>query len=48
MDVPHHLGDALHRDTSLQSQRAETVASRMVAQRSTNATSQAYGFEVGG
>ena len=45
--MSHHLGDALHRNTCLQSQRAETVATDVVAQRSTNATRQAHGFEMG-
>ena len=44
--MPHHLGDAFYRNTSLQSQCAEAMPPNVVAQRSTNATRQTYGFEV--
>lgn len=36
--VSHHLGDALYRNTSLQSQRAERMSADMEGERSTNAT----------
>lgn len=45
--MSHHLGNSLYRNTCLQSQRAETMATDVIAQRSTNATRQAYGFKVG-
>lgn len=45
--VSHHLGNALYRNTCLQGQRAEAVATDVVAQRNTNATRQAHGFKMG-
>lgn len=44
--VPHHLGNALYRNTSLQSLRAETVATDVVIQRSTNGARQAHYSEM--
>ena len=44
--MPHHLSDALYRNTCLQSQRTEAMSSDMPSQRSTNATCQAHGFEM--
>ena len=45
--MSHHLGDALYRNACLQGQRTETMSSNVVAQRSTNSTRQAHGFEMG-
>lgn len=45
IDVPHHLGNTLYRNTCLQNQSAEQKPFDAIAQRSTSATSQASSFE---
>lgn len=44
--MSHHLCNTLYRNTCLQSQRAETMPTNVVAQRSANATRQAHGFKM--